>query len=197
MTNSYATTSAPLLTLSLVGASIIFLVGCGSVHHNAQFDDAFSPTAGTKIEIGQVTNESGESFEIDIEGMFTNALAEELGSENLLWVGAGSSDRLILTTTIIEYQRGNAFKRWLLPGWGSTVLSVHCELKEAPAGGTTIPDVSSAGPRVAGAGAGLVGSIEARRSVSIGGGLSIGAWRTIMNSVAEDVIEELESGVTR
>jgi hypothetical protein len=29
---------------------------------------------------------------------------------------------------IIEYDMGNAFKRWLLPTYGSTILNVHTDV---------------------------------------------------------------------
>jgi hypothetical protein len=83
---------------------------------------------------------------------------------------------LILAAQILDYERGDAFKRWLLPGYGSTVLSVRGELTDTADGR-------------------LVGSFEARRTVSIGGAYSAGAWRTIFGKVAADVADDLEEAV--
>jgi len=68
---------------------------------------------------------------------------------------------------------GNAFKRWLLPGYGSTILEVDCELK-APDGTTAA-------------------TIHHQRSVFAGGVFTIGAWKTIFGSVASDIADELEA----
>ncbi len=149
--------------------------GCGAVSHQAQFEPNYVPKADTRIEVGPVTNETGKTFDVDIPKMFTDALTERLTDDQLLWNGASQDvTHLVITTKIIDYDQGDAFKRWLLPGWGSTVLSMHCELKESASGK-------------------LVGSVDARRTVSFGGAYTIGAWRTIFASVAKDVVGELRS----
>ncbi|NOT12499.1 MAG: DUF4410 domain-containing protein [Methylococcaceae bacterium] len=160
------------LALALV---LLTLVGCGSVEHKLDLQSNYLPVAGTKIEVGKVTNETGQSFDINIEQMLTDALAEKLRDENLLWTGQGD-EKLILSSKIIEYEKGNAFKRWLLPGWGSTVITVHGDLKNGPL---------------------LVGSEKARRTVSIGGAYSIGAWKTIFNSIAEDIVEDIRDKIQK
>jgi hypothetical protein len=153
-----------------------FFTGCGTVQHNLNFQNNYAPPANTKIEVGSVTNQTGQTFnDVNVEQLLSDALAEALRKEDLLWAGGGSR-KLVLTSKIAEYEPGNAFKRWLLPGWGSTVLTVQGDLKE--------------GDR-------LVGSVEARRTVSIGGGYTIGAWRTIFASVANDMVSDLRSQIQK
>lgn len=127
------------------------------------------------VEVGAVTNQTGHTFEVNVEQLLTNALAEELRSENLLWSG-GESRRLVLMSSIVEYEEGDAFKRWLLPGWGSTVLTVRGDLKD--------------GER-------LVGSVDARRTVSAGGVYTIGAWKSIFGDVAKDIVGELRTKIPK
>ncbi len=91
----------------------------------------------------------------------------------MLWTD-GQPHKVVLACKIVEYDEGNAFKRWLLPGWGATVLSIQCDMKK---------------------GGQLVGSNDARRTVSAGGGYTIGAWRTIFENLAEDVVEDLRSKI--
>lgn len=153
----------------------IALIGCGSVEHKLDLQNSYTPAVATKIEVGKVTNETGQTFDVNVEQMLTDALAEKLTEENLLWSGQGD-DKLILSSKIVEYEKGNAFKRWLLPGWGSTVIAVHGDLKKDNQ---------------------LVGSEQARRTVSIGGGYTIGAWKTIFNSIAEDIVEDLREKVPK
>jgi hypothetical protein len=163
--------------IAVSGLVGLCIVGCGSVRHTAKFETAFVPKPDTQIEVGAVTNETGKTFEIDIPKMLTDAFGEALANERLLWTGSTTSEHLIITSKIVEYEEGDAFKRWLLPGWGTTVLSIHCELKESTTGR-------------------MIGAVDARRTVSIGGAYSIGAWRTVFAGVAKDVVKELRAKIS-
>lgn len=151
------------------------LLGCGSVEHKLDFQSSYTPVVATKIEVDKVTNETGQTFDVNVEQMMTDALAKKLGEENLLWTGQGD-EKLVLSSKIIEYEKGNAFKRWLLPGWGSTVIAVQADFKKGDQ---------------------LVGSERARRTVSIGGAYTIGAWRTILDSIAEDIADDLREKIPK
>ena len=161
----------PLLILLLM----VIVSGCGSVNHKLSLLEDYTLPPLTKIEVGKVTNETDKTFDFDIEQILTDAFAEVLRKEKLLPVG-GEDHRLVLTSRIVEYEKGNAFKRWLLPGWGSTVISLEGDLR----------DVDQ-----------LVGSFQARRTVSIGGGYTIGAWRTIFASIARDIVKDLNKQMSR
>lgn len=161
----------PLLIVLLMA----IVSGCGSVNHKLSLLDDYTLQPRTKIEVGKVTNETGKAFDIDIEQMLTEAFAEVLRKEKLLPVG-GEGHRLVLTIRIVEYEKGSAFKRWLLPGWGSTVISIEGDLR----------DVDQ-----------VVGSFQARRTVSIGGGFTIGEWRKIFASIAKDVVKDLRSKIPK
>ena len=149
--------------------------GCGSVQHKVNFHNKYLPQPGTQIEVGKVTNETGETFDINVEQMLTDALAEQLRKKAILWEGTSGS-KLVLSSKIVEYAKGSALKRWFLPGWGSTVLTIQCDLKE---------------------GSKVVGSAEARRTVSFGGGYSINAWKNIFAGVAKDVVKDLRSKIPK
>lgn len=158
----------------------LVLSGCGAVSHEATLLSKYVLEPGSRIEVGKVTDATGQVPKVDdqvvnIEQLLTDALTEKLRREDLLWAG-GPDRKLVLITKIVEYEPGDAFKRWLLPGWGSTVVSVECELRDANE---------------------LVGTVRARRTVSFGGGYTIGAWRTIFASVADDVVSELQSKIRK
>jgi hypothetical protein len=141
--------------------------GCGSVQHKVSFQENYAIQPDTRLEVGKVTNETGQTFDVDVVQMLTDGLSGALGEKKLLWTG-GEAHKLVIDSKIVEYEKGDAFKRWLLPGWGATVLSVQAVLKDG--------DQS-------------VGTAEARRTVSAGGGYTIGAWRTVFNSLANDVVD--------
>lgn len=176
-------------TLGALGAGL--LLGCGTIHHTARFDPEFVPEPDTKVEVGEVSNDTGQTYDIDVAQMFRDALLEALEDEDLL--AARPGEHLIVNARIVEYERGNAFKRWLLPGWGTTVLAVEIEVEQGSADGAVLPQVAAAASTVIPAStAESVGHVDARRTVSIGGAYTIGAWKSIMGDVAEDVVDELE-----
>jgi hypothetical protein len=160
--------------LFLLLATII--TGCGSAQHKVAFQQDYTCPEGTKFAVGTVVNETGEKFDIEIEKMLADALAEELRKEDLLCKGDEKS-RLTIMSKVIEYKKGNAFKRWLMPGWGGTELSIQCDLK----GENNV----------------TVGSATARRTVTAGGGYTIGAWKTIFASVAKDLVTDLREQVAK
>lgn len=152
------------------------LTGCGTVQHKVDLKDKYTPPTDTKIELGRVMNKTGEEFDIDIKKMLSDSLAKKLKEKELLWSGTGGS-RLLLESNIIEYKKGDAFKRWLLPGWGATVLIIRCDL---------LDEANS-----------IVGSVQAKRTVSAGGGYTIGAWNTIFDNLANDVVEDLTKKIKK
>lgn len=166
--NRAASAAGVAVLLSLV------LSGCGAVSHETRLVDNYAPKPDSRIEVGPVTNATGQEPKVDdaavnIEQLLSDALVKKLRQEDLLW-SADSSPKLVLLSKIVEYEPGDAFKRWLLPGWGSTVVSIECELRDANQ---------------------LVGTVQARRTVSFGGAYTIGAWRTVFASIADDVVAEL------
>lgn len=164
-------------TKGLVGISafsiaiLCLLSACGTIEHKLTLVDKFSlePTAG--IEVGKVTNETGKTFgpEINLEDMLRRALTEKLAADYQISPNT-TLNKLVLDSKILDYEEGNAFKRWLLPGWGATVLTIQSDLRRDGQ---------------------LVGTVDAKRTVSAGGAYTVGAWKTIFDNLAADVVEDL------
>ena len=165
----------------LVVFAMTALTGCGAVSHEAALLSTYVPEPGLRIDVGTVSNATGQTPKVDdevvdIEQFLTDKLKEKLRAEDFLWSGAPAR-KLVLTSKIIEYEPGDAFKRWLLPGWGATALGVEGELR----------DESNA----------VVGTVRARRTVAVGGVYTIGAWRNVFSSVADDIVSELRSKIRK
>ena len=155
----------------------LLVSGCGTVERKVALDDRYSVLPGTKVELGPVSNETGIAFDIDIEKMLADALSQSLKTNNLQWTGGGAP-KLVLTTNILGYAKGNAFERWArFPGgvssvgFGSTTLEIDGALYDSENR--------------------KVGSATARRTVDFGGAFTIGAWETIFPSIADDVVMKL------
>ncbi len=77
----------------------------------------------------------------------------------------------MLNSEIREYRPGSAFKRWLWPGYGSTILWVESVLRE---------------------GHKMIGEISTRHTVDAGGAYTAGAYQSIFGAVAEDIVADLK-----
>jgi hypothetical protein len=154
---------------------ILFLTACGTVEHSVRVEDEQAFSTDTRIMVGEVTNKTGESFDINIEAMLKDAVLNELTKENLLGQ-QGTRGVVTMNVNIIEYRKGDAFKRWLWPGYGSTVLVVEAALLDADGN----VDATS----------------QANRSVDAGGGYTIGAWEKIFKDVATDLVSDLKVKIT-
>ena len=153
---------------------VLFMAACGTVEHSVRVEDQQAFGAETKILVGEVTNKTGESFDIDIEDILRDAMVSELEKESLLGK-SGTPDAVSMNVNIIEYRKGDAFKRWLWPGYGSTVLVIEATLldKEGNVDATA----------------------QANRSVDAGGGYTTGAWKEIFEDVAADLVSDLKVSI--
>jgi hypothetical protein len=164
--------------VSVLSCIALFLLSaCGTVEHKVNLLNNFTPDSATGIEVGKVVNETGKTFdpEVNVEDMLRRALTGKLSAEGLSWSNA-TPKKLVLDSKILDYDQGDAFKRWLLPGWGSTVLTIQSDLRQEGQ---------------------VVGTVDAKRTVSVGGAYTIGAWKTVFDNLAGDVVEDLRSKIPK
>jgi len=160
--------------VAAIALAMLFVAGCGTVQHKVSLEQGYRVQPGTKVVVGSVKNTTGQSFDIDIEKMLGDALTQTLKDRNLYWT-SDPAPKLVLSADIVEYAKGDAFKRWLMPGYGATALVVRA----------TLTDTNDR----------KVGAVEAKRTVEAGGGYTIGAWESVFRDVAGDVVSDLEKQV--
>lgn len=151
----------------------LLLNSCGTVSTKSDFEPDLAAVADITFEVLSVTNETSESFDFEAESELKEQLNEELKKSGYLRTNEES--RIGLNVRIVDYQKGNAFKRWLMPGFGSTLLRVEADL---------IQDGE------------VIGTVNALRTVSFGGGYTIGAWRTVFSKISKDIVKELSNKIT-
>ena len=161
-------------SLAALALAMVFAVGCGTVEHKVSMETGYHVQPGTKVVVGPVNNKTGQSFDVDVDKMLSDALTQRLKDSNLYWT-SDPTPKLTLSADIVQYSKGDAFKRWLMPGYGSTVLIVHATLTDAANH--------------------EVGAVDAKRTVDAGGGYTIGAWESIFRDVAADVVTDLQKQV--
>lgn len=157
---------------------LLALSGCVAVTGPTKSESAQLPKPGARVHLASVRNTSGAPLEVDAERLLRDAMTTALKGEGLDQSPGAPEEHFTLTLEITEYRPGNAFKRWLVPGWGSTVLAVRGALRD--------PKTNE-----------LAASIDHERSVPAGGLFSIGAWERIFTYVAEDLAKDLKTRIEK
>ncbi len=136
------------------------------------------PRPAAKVVVGGITNQTGKTFDFAVEEEFRAVLAKELQKKDLLAAATPGAGDFVLNLDLTEFRPGNPFKRWVLPGWGCTVLAVKGGLCEQNGGK-------------------VVAEIDHQRTVAAGGLYTIGAEHYILNNVAYDLASDLKVRITK
>ena len=130
-----------------------------------------------RIVVANVSNNTGELFDVDVIGMLWNSLDQSLKTRDMLWTKKSSVAPLQLDAHVVKYQKGCAWYRCVLPMWGKTVLKVKGDLKQ--------------GNRV-------IATAESSRTFTIGNGtFTMGAWKKVFGDVAEELVTKLSQDIAR
>jgi hypothetical protein len=160
----------------LAAISILIVTGCAS-SSNIQATGQASIESDLTIAEINVANSTGENFEgTDVIAMMRSAASDEV-RKNGLRRYADSGTPYSLNINIIQYSKGNAVTRWMMPGAGKTILSVEAELKN--------PDGV------------VVAESQATESIGAGGLYTIGAWKRVFDKVAESLVGDIADLVGR
>jgi hypothetical protein len=148
---------------------ISFGFGCSAKTGNVR-----APTLDkeAKFEIGELSSGLEEQFDFDVTALFRDSLEESIHKNGLLWQGEKGVKQYQINMRIVDYKTGSAFKRWLMPGWGSTVLAVEGSI-----------DDSITGEKI--------GEIDHKSSIFAGGFYTTEAWKTIFDTVSAEIAQDL------
>ncbi len=148
---------------------VLLASGCASQQGNLR---RLALEEQARFEIGRVDSRITGDFEFDAAVLFRESLEGALEKRNMKWAGGRGFQRYMIDMEILDYRPGSAFKRWLLPGWGSTVLAVRGEIRNPVSGESA-------------------GQIEYKRSVFAGGFYTTGAWKSIFDETAAEIARDL------
>jgi uncharacterized lipoprotein YajG len=158
--------------MKVLMCAVLVFIGCATGPETSKIQSSGLPKPGAKIVLSSIENKSGETFEYDVENLLRNAIEAALKKENLSADTAIQTPDFALSLFITEYRPGNAFKRWLIPFYGATVLAVEGDLRNTKDNG-------------------VIATITHKQGVYAGGAYSIGAWQYIFNTVAADIARDL------
>lgn len=135
--------------------------------------------AGYKVfEIPPVLDETGKTFEFDVADTLTQSIRSQLRDKGyIVSDGTATLDEvLIIKSSLLSYEPGSAFKRWLAPGFGKTQATVKTSLIDKRTGKVR-------------------GELVSAETVSGGGLYSAGADKRILEAIAEGIVDEIEKKV--
>ena len=158
------------ISLSFILFSTL-LVGCASSSNIDVKTDSL--IYNLSINTVVVENNTGSDFDgTNVVALMETAVKTEITKSGLL---LSSEERVehSLEVNIIQYTKGNAVARWLVPGAGKTILSVEARL------------VSETGTTVA--------ESQATESIGAGGLYTVGAWKRVFDKVAKSLIKDIKS----
>ncbi|MGD9506756.1 MAG: hypothetical protein AB7W37_17755 [Syntrophobacteraceae bacterium] len=160
-----------IITSLMVGFSLM-LSGCGPSRQEVRV----TPQAGFipqgKVRVVDVSNATGELYDVDCIGMLWTALEDSLNQSGLLWTGGGESAPIEIKARIVKYDEGNLATRYLSPIGGDTELVVEYSIMKS--------------------GKELY-VIDSKHSYSFSGGMTFGGWRKVFTVAAEDVVREIRA----
>lgn len=160
----------PLTRFFIFSLILATLCGCGSKTREPVVEnEPVAPVSQSiKIKVADVSNETGQLFDVDIIGLLWNSIDESLKKRGYLPITPPLEPPMTIEAHIIQYQKGSIWLRPVLPPLGKTLLSVKCDLKQQGR---------------------IIASVESKQTISLGSGtLTTDAWRKIFKGVAEDVV---------
>jgi len=155
--------------LFLFAIICILLAGCAP---NVTVKGDMKLSQNTPFAISYIENQCGINPEgKDSVQLMKDAIDKAIAESQL----PQGKDGYAIDVIITEYQPGDAFKRWLMPGWGETKLTVQCIVKEINGD--------------------KAGEMEVSKSIADGGAYTIGAWNYVFSDVAKAMVEEIKKRI--
>jgi hypothetical protein len=150
---------------------LIVAAGCGGKRSQIVDEPAARPSSAMQVRVVDVSNRTGEIFDVDVIGLLWSALDASLHNRGALWTGNPATSPLLLEATILNYEKGNVILRNLVPFTGKTEIKVRSTLRD---------------------GEKVIATVETHESISIGReGLSFKAWQKIFQKAAEETVNQL------
>ena len=154
---------------------VLVLFGCVTSQPMVSMEKGVSLKGYSSFYVPDVANQTGNEYEFDVAGTLTQEIKEELGNRGLdVTEDKSTENLLVVTCSLVSYEPGSAFKRWLVPGYGKTQATVKTLL---------IDNTSNE----------VLGEFISAEAVSAGGLYSAGADKRILAAIAQGIADQIES----
>lgn len=131
-------------------------------------------TPESKFVVGDISNATNHDIVVDYKALLAKALEAHLTTAGLLGSASGGSP-ITIECRVTDYAPGSAMKRWMMPGWGATKLTVVADLKRDGA---------------------VIATVKALRTVEAGGLYTVGDDTAVFDTVGGLIVDEIKKKVT-
>ena len=162
----------------IIPISLLLLVGGCAAKPAVRMEKGVSLTGYKVFEVMPVINETGKTFKFDVADELTQHIKSKIKDRGYVIDEEKEAKDcvLVMKSSLIVYEPGSAFKRWILPGWGKTQATVKTSLIDKKTGK-------------------IVGEMLTTEEVGAGGLFSVGADKWILDVVAKGITNEIEKKV--
>lgn len=162
----------------LISALALLVSGCATGTPTVWLEKGSSFAGYQTIEVPPILNETDSDYEFDAPEVITtlhNHMTSGFESKGYLVpdVAQEIDHALVIQTHLLLYRAGSAFGRWLGSGMGKAKCTIKSVLVDKKTGHR-------------------LGEIMSAKEVSEGGLFSVGADSRILETVAMDVVEEVD-----
>jgi Domain of unknown function (DUF4410)/RcsF lipoprotein len=156
--------------------TFVFLCGCG-VQQPPQLvtQPGISLSDYKVLAVAPISNETGQNYDFDFVGAFTEDLSSALRSQGYHVASASSAPdgSLLVRCRVLAYEPGNAFERYMLPGTGETEVTVATSLVDKKTNE-------------------VLGGISTSKEVMVGAFGAPGAYKSVFEAVSQDIAVSID-----
>ena len=152
----------------------IVLLGCAT-QSATQVQQPFEPVQHREIRIEPCVDRTGFTGGRDLTREATRALTEKIEATRLFEITPEA--RLVVTCDLERFTEGSALKRWIMPGWGSTLAAIAVMVWEKP-------------------GDHILATFRSQSSVKEGGLYTVGADQYILTVAFNEIVDQLRAWAT-
>lgn len=159
----------------LILSTSVIVSGCVTSKPMVSMEKGVSLSSYKVLEIPNVLNETGKNFDFNVAGHLTQNIKSSFQQRGYV-ISEGrqtSQEVLLIKCSLLSFEPGSAFKRWIIPGFGKTQATVKTSLIDKKSGK-------------------LLGELVSAEAVSAGGLYSAGADTRILKAIAEGIVNEIE-----
>lgn len=130
------------------------------------------------FEVDDVVNNTNKTFEFDVTGLLTEQIRNKLREKGYASMHRSETRRnvLLIKSYLLNFEHGSAFKRWLAPGAGKSMIIVKSVLVDKGTHQT-------------------LGTIVITEAVTSGGLFSIGADKKLIEIASTGIVNEIDARV--
>jgi hypothetical protein len=122
-----------------------------------------------KVKVADVSNNTGQLFDVDVIGLLWSGLEDSLRKRGMLWVPELGGQPYTLEARVVKFKKGGMGWR-LLPRMGDTLLVAQCDIKSDGR---------------------VIATIESTHQFSFGREtFTRAAWKKVFAEVSEDIINQ-------